>query len=139
MRGVKHPFAGEGIAVLAVWLLLFSVPAGAADSTKLTVQVNSAASGKPVDRASVVVRFRHGRGVNMKKVLTSWETKTNQEGNVSIPSIPQGEITVQVIAENFQTFGDVYQLDQPTQTISIKLNPPQKQYSEDAKSRKIPK
>jgi len=139
MRRLKRPSTGGGIAVLALCLSLFSMPAGAVESTKLTVQVNSAATGKPVDRASVVVRFRHGRGVNLKKVLTSWETKTNQEGNVSIPSIPQGEITVQVIAENFQTFGDVYQLDQPTQTISIKLNPPQAQYSEDAKSKKIPK
>jgi hypothetical protein len=117
MRRLKCPSAGGGIAVLALCLALFSVPAGAADSTKLTVQVNSAATGKPVDRASVVVRFRHGRGVNLKKVLTSWETKTNQEGNVSIPSIPQGEITVQVIAENFQTFGDVYQLDQPAKAV----------------------
>jgi hypothetical protein len=115
------------------------MPTGAAESTKLTVQVNSAASGKPVDRASVLVRFRHGRGVNLKKILTSWETKTNQQGSVTIPSIPQGEITVQVIAENFQTYGDVYQLDQPTQTISIKLNPPQAQYSEDAKSKSVPK
>jgi Carboxypeptidase regulatory-like domain len=127
------------IAVLVFCLSLFSVSAGAAESTKLTVQVNSAATGKPIDRASVLVRFRHGRGVNLKKILTSWETKTNQEGSVTIPSIPQGEITVQVIAENFQTFGDVYQLDQPTQTISIKLNPPQAQYSEDAKSRSVPK
>jgi len=127
------------IAVLIFCVSLLSVPAGAAEMTKLTVQVNSAITGKPIDRASVLVRFRHGRGVNLKKVLTSWETKTNQEGNVSIPSIPQGEITVQVIAENYQTFGDVYELNQPAQTISIKLNPPQAQYSEDAKSRNVPK
>jgi 5-hydroxyisourate hydrolase-like protein (transthyretin family) len=129
----------SSIAVLVLCLSLFCLSAGAAESTKLTVQVNSAASGKPVDRASVLVRFRHGRGVNLKKILTSWETKTNQDGNVTIPSIPQGEITVQVIAENFQTYGDVYQLDQPTQTISIKLNAPQAQYSEDAKSKTVPK
>jgi 5-hydroxyisourate hydrolase-like protein (transthyretin family) len=129
----------SSIAVLVFCLSLFCLSAAAAESTKLTVQVNSAASGKPVDRASVLVRFRHGRGVNLKKILTSWETKTNQDGNVTIPSIPQGEITVQVIAENFQTYGDVYQLDQPTQTISIKLNAPQAQYSEDAKSKTVPK
>jgi len=129
----------RSIVVLAFCLSLFSLVATAAESTKLTVQVNSAATGKPIDRASVLVRFRHGRGVNLKKILTSWETKTNQQGSVTIPSIPQGEITVQVIAENFQTFGDVYQLDQPTQTISIKLNPPQAQYSEDTKSKNVPK
>lgn len=127
------------IAVLISCFSLFSLVLNGAESTKLTVQVNSSVTGKPIDRASVLVRFRHGRGVNMKKILTSWETKTNQEGSVTIPSIPQGEITVQVIAENFQTFGNVYQLDQPLQTISIKLNPPQAQYSEDAKTRNVPK
>ena len=62
------------------------------------------------------------------------ETKTNQQGSVSIPEIPQGKITIQIIADNFQTFGSVYELNQPEQIISIKLNPPQAQYSEDVKS-----
>jgi 5-hydroxyisourate hydrolase-like protein (transthyretin family) len=130
---------GRWIAVLSLCSFFYCGAVTAAESTKLTVQVNSAATGKPVDRASVLVRFHHGRGVNLKKVLTSWETKTNQEGNVTIPSIPQGQITIQVIAEDFQTFGDVYELDQPLQTVTVKLNSPQAQYSEDAKSRIVPK
>ena len=102
--------------------------------TKLTIEIRSAATGKPIDRASVIVRFKEGRSkVNMKKITTSWETKTNQAGSAVIPEIPQGKITVQVIAQNFQTFGDVYELDQPEQTIAINLNAPQPQYSEDAK------
>jgi 5-hydroxyisourate hydrolase-like protein (transthyretin family) len=113
--------------------ILCSLPLSGAELTKLTVHVQSAETGKPVDRASVVIRFRHGRNVNMKKLQTNWETKTNQEGSVTVPSIPQGEITVQVIASNFQTAGDVFQLDQPAQTITIKLNRPQPQYSEDDK------
>ena len=113
--------------------LLIAVQAFSVEMTRLTVQVNSADTGKGVDRATVVVRFRHGVCVNMKKINTSWETKTNQQGSVSIPSIPHGEITVQIIAKDYQTFGDVYQLDQETQTITIKLNRPQSQYSEDAK------
>lgn len=120
-------------------ILMLPCAAMAHESTKLTVQVNSSVTGKPIDRASVLVRFRHGRGVNMKKILTSWETKTNQEGSVTIPEIPQGQITIQVIAEDYQTFGNVYELDQPAQTVTVKLNPPQAQYSEDAKSRTVPK
>ena len=50
-----------------------------------------------------------------------------------IPSMPQGEVQIQIIAQNYQTFGNVYELDQPEQTIEIKLNRPQPQYSEDAK------
>jgi predicted PolB exonuclease-like 3'-5' exonuclease len=82
-----------------------------------------------------VVRFRHGLNVNMKKILTNWETKTNQQGSVTIPAIPHGEVTIQIIADNYQTFGDVYQLDQDEQTVAIKLNRPQPQYSEDSKKK----
>src|ERR1700722_20594761 len=118
--------------VLAVLLCCLPLIA-AAPGTKLTVQVNSSDTGRPIDRASVIVRFRHGLNpVKMKKILTSWETKTNQMGNVTIPEIPMGEITVQIIAEHYQTFGEVFQLNMPEQIIAIKLNPPQAQYSEDA-------
>jgi hypothetical protein len=118
---------------LALAILLCSLPLVAGSGTKLTVQVNASDTGKPIDRASVIVRFRHGLNpVKMKKIITSWETKTNQMGSVTIPEIPMGEITIQIIAEHFQTFGDVFQLTMPDQTIAIKLNPPQEQYSEDA-------
>jgi 5-hydroxyisourate hydrolase-like protein (transthyretin family) len=105
----------------------------AGDMTKLTVQVNSADTGKPIDRATVIVRFKHGMGVNLKKIQTTWETKTNQDGKVSIPAIHQGEVTIQITAKDFQTFGNVYELNEENQTVAIKLNRPQSQYSEDAK------
>jgi hypothetical protein len=41
----------------------------------------------------------------------------------------RGAILIQVIAEDFQTFGDQYELTEPEQTITITLKPPQKQYS----------
>jgi len=116
-----------------LFFLLIAVHAFSVDMTKLTVQVNSADTGKGIDRATVIVRFKHGIGVNLKKINTNWETKTNQQGNVTIPAIPHGEITIQIIAKDYQTFGDVYELDQETQTVTIKLNRPQGQYSEDAK------
>ena len=101
------------------------------------MQVNSADTGRPIDRASVIVKFRHGLNpVKMKKIITNWETKTSQQGTVTIPEIPMGEVTIQVIAANYQTFGDVFELTMPEQTIAIKLNPPQAQYSEDAKPKK---
>ncbi len=125
------------VAVLLSASMLCSLPVRAGGGTKLTVQVNSSDTGKPIDFASVIVRFRHGLNpVKMKKIQTSWETRTNQMGNVSIPEIPMGEITIQVIAEHYQTFGDVFQLTMPEQTIAIKLNPPQAQYSEDEKGKK---
>ena len=111
----------------------------AADPTILTVHVTSAVSGKPIDRASVIVRFKEGIGVNLKKIQTSWETKTNQDGNVTLPTMPQGKIQIQIIASNYQTFGDMFVTDKPEQTIEIKLNPPQPQYSEDSKTKTVPK
>jgi len=119
--------------LLAVALLLCTTSAFTAETTNLTVQVNSADTGRPIDRASIVIKFRHGRNINLKKIITNWETKTNQEGNVRIPSMPQGEVQIQVIAQHFQTYGKIYQLTEPDQTVSIKLNRPQPQYSEDAK------
>lgn len=113
-------------------LALFFLPALLADSTRLTVQVTSADTGKPIDRASVVIKFRHGRNVNLRKIVTNWETKTNQQGRVSIPAIPNGEVTIMVIAGDFQTFGNNFDLNQPEQTVEIKLNRPQPQYSEQA-------
>ncbi len=111
----------------------------ASDPVKLTVHVASAVNGKPVDRASVIVRFKSGVGVNLKKIQTSWETKTNQEGNVTLPTMPQGEIQIQIIATYYQTFGGMFTTDKPEQTIDIKLNPPQPQYSEDSKTPTVPK
>ena len=79
----------------------------------------------------MIVRFVKGRNyVKLgKKMLTHWETRTNQEGIVKLPQIPQGEILVQVIATGYQTFGDHFDVTQDEQTIEIKLNPPQPQYS----------
>ena len=126
-------------ALLLVLTGLAALTLTAADPTRLTVHVISAVSGKPIDRASVIVRFKEGMGVNLKKIQTSWETKTNQEGNVTLPSMPQGKIQIQIIASNYQTFGDNFVTDKPEQTIEIKLNPPQPQYSEDSKTTTVPK
>lgn len=124
---------------LLVFLTLVAALLSAADPTKLTVHVVSAVNGKPIDRASVIVRFKEGMGVNLKKIQTSWETKTNESGSVTLPTMPQGKVEIQIIASNYQTFGDMFVTDKPEQTIEIKLNPPQQQYSEDAKTKTVPK
>jgi len=126
-------------ALLLILAALTALMMTAADPTKLTVHVTSAVNGKPVDRASVIVKFKSGANINIKKIQTQWETKTNQEGNVTLPSMPQGKIEIQIIASNYQTFGDMFVTNKPEQTIEIKLNPPQPQYSEDAKSTTVPK
>jgi hypothetical protein len=98
--------------------------------TKIRVEVKNL-SDRPVERASVVVRFVEGRSVVKlgKKILTSWELRTNQEGIANVPTLPQGKIRVQVIAKGYQTFGQVFEVNEDEKTIEIKLNPPQAQYS----------
>src|SRR3954454_8691888 len=111
-------------------LLLFALAAWAAPMTKLNVIVKTQ-SGKPVDRASVVVRFVEGHSVVKlgKAVRTTFEMRTNQEGEVKIPSIPQGKIRIQVIAKGYQTFGQIFDITDDEKTAYIALNPPQQQYS----------
>ena len=112
-----------------ILLLFVSVPLLAADLTKLTVVVTNA-SGKPVDRADVVVKFA-GRSILKlgAKVRTSWEMRSSQEGVVHVPELPKGKILIQVIAKNYQTFGQTYDVTEDEKTIEVKLNPPQDQYS----------
>ena len=119
-------------ALLLATVLLAGVllnPASA-QTTKLRIEVKNT-EGKPVERASIVVRFVEGRSIAKlgRKVRTSWELKTNQDGVASIPTIPQGSILVQVIAKNYQTFGQTFDIKEEEKTVEVKLNPPQSQYS----------
>ena len=101
-----------------------------AQTTKLRIEVRNL-EDKPVDRANVIVRFE-GRSITKlggKKLKTSWEMKTNQEGVVGIPPIPQGQILVQVIAKGYQTYGEKFEVSEEEKTIEVKLKPPQSQYS----------
>jgi hypothetical protein len=113
-------------------LLLLAVGAVLADPpmTKINLEVKTA-GGHPVDRASVIVRFVEGRSVVKlgKKIRTTYELRTNQDGEANIPSIPQGKILIQIIAKGYQTFGQTFEIDEAEKTIPITLNPPQPQYS----------
>ena len=117
--------------VIAIALLAAAVwsPA-AAQTTKLRIEVKNV-DGKPVDRASVVVKFVEGRSIAKlgKQIRTSWELKTNQDGVASIPPVPQGKILVQIIAKKYQTFGQQFEVNEEEKTLEVTLKPPQSQYS----------
>ncbi len=113
--------------ILSIALL---APLFGADMTTLTISVQSP-GGKPVEGASVIVKFVKGRDAAKfgKKIRKEWELRTNQEGLVKIPPIPQGTILVQIIAKGYQTFGQNFDVAEEERTLDIKLNPPQPQYS----------
>jgi hypothetical protein len=103
---------------------------GAVPMTSLQIQVLTP-GGRPLDRASVIVTFVKGRAKMKlyKKEFTHWELKTNQQGIAKIPPIPQGTIKVQVIAASYQTFGDMFEVEEAEKTITVQLKDPQPQYS----------
>jgi hypothetical protein len=115
------------LILLAMAALL---PLTAADETNLKVLVTNQA-GKAIDNASVIIKFVQGRSKAKfgAKDRKEWDLKTNQEGMVKVPSIPQGKILIQVIAKNYQTFGETFDVETVEKTVEIKLNPPQAQYT----------
>jgi hypothetical protein len=117
------------VAVLA--LFAFALPVfGDPPMTSLQVEVRNL-NDKPIERASVVVKFIKGRSAFKlgKKQITTWQLKTNQDGIAKLPAIPQGDIRVQVIAKGYQTFGETYEIEEAERTVLVRLNPPQPQYS----------
>ncbi|HKU20436.1 MAG TPA: hypothetical protein VJQ50_05425 [Terriglobales bacterium] len=95
------------------------------DST-INFLVVRASNGKPVRNAAVVLHEVDERGQQAKG---GYELKTNLKGETSFDGVPYGKLRVQVLARDLQTFGQDYEISQPVQNITIKLNPPQKQYS----------
>ncbi len=120
----------QAFARLLIYCAFATIAQAAPKTTNLIVHVVSD-TGRPVDRASVVVRFVRGRDAMKfyKKMTTTYETRTDQDGRAKVPPIPQGSIRVQVIASNYQTFGQIFEVDEDAKTVEVKLNPPQPQYS----------
>jgi hypothetical protein len=134
MVSLRRNFSNRGLSLcilLGSMLLGWTAPARAeVPMTKLTIHVVND-SDRPLDRAAVIVRFVEGRAYLKfgKHVRDTYELRTNQEGEATIPEIPQGKILIQVIAHGYQTYGQTIDIEEPEHTINIKLNPPQKQYS----------
>ena len=104
---------------------------GKADSgskdVRLTIVVTGGEDKKPVDSASVYVRYveehKHGKDKKIEMNL-----KTNQSGVCHVPVIPPGKFVIQVIADGWKTYGEYYDVNQTEQTINITLVRPPKWY-----------
>lgn len=92
-------------------------------TVKLRIQV-STNKGKPIGEASVYVRFNESGGVFHHEKLAELNLKTNQDGSVKVPEIPQGQIMIQVIAPGWHTFGKWYDIEQDEELVKITLEPP---------------
>jgi hypothetical protein len=95
-------------------------------TTRLRLQVTG--SGKPVSNASVYVRYNKAGGFLHKDKLVELDLKTNGEGAVKVPPVPQGSILIQVIAPGWHTYGKWYDINKEEDSIDIKLVAPAKWY-----------
>jgi len=99
----------------------------APSSIHLTIVVTNTEDKKPVESASVYVKYVQGRLIGKDKKI-EMNLKTNLSGVVHVPEIPHGRFLVQVIAPGWRTFGEYYEVDQAEQTINIELARPPKWY-----------
>jgi len=111
---------------MAMLLAAVMASAGSRDSSDLKFLVVKNANGKPVRNAAVVLHQVNHHGHQERAGM---ELKTDAEGKTGIDGIPYGKVRVQVIAPGFQTFGEDYDIKQPVQEITIKLQRPKEQYS----------
>ena len=94
---------------------------------RLTIVVTGGDEKKPVDSASVYVRYVEEHKLGKDKKI-EMNLKTNQSGVCHVPVIPPGKFVIQVIAEGWKTYGEYYDINQTEQTINISLVRPPKWY-----------
>ncbi len=110
-----------------VLLTLVSAAALAEDpSSDLRFVVIKDYNGKPVRNASVILHPIRKDGKQDKGGL---QLKTDAEGKTNFGGVPYGKLRIQVLAQGYQTFGQDYDISQPTTDITIKLKRPTEQYS----------
>ena len=98
-----------------------------AKDVRLTIIVTGGEDKKPIDSASVYVRYVEEHKLGKDKKI-EMNLKTNQSGVCHVPVIPPGKFVVQVIAEGWKTYGEYYDINQTEQTINITLVRPPKWY-----------
>jgi hypothetical protein len=106
--------------------VVFMMATGLAEHKSASLQflVLKDENGKPVRNAEIVLHSvdKHG-----KQHSDGLELKTHEDGKAQIGGIPFGKLRVQVIAHGFQTYGEDFDINQPSHEITIKLQKPKEQ------------
>ncbi len=119
------------VRLLFTLLLAACLPIlASAPETTITVAVKNQFD-KPVENAAVILDFLGSHQVMKlgKRKPIHWEVHTNLQGVAHFPPVPEGTVQLQVIKNEYQTYGKKFDVDSPEKKIDITLNPPQKQYS----------
>jgi hypothetical protein len=91
-------------------------------TAKLKIHVTDS-NDKPVGNASIYVRYNEPGGMFHHDKLSEMNFKTNQDGSVKVPEVPQGKILIQVVAKGLHTYGKWYDVDKEEASVEIKLEP----------------
>ncbi len=93
---------------------------------KVSVTIVKESNGKPVKNAEVVLHLLDKSGKEKEEGL---ELKTHEDGKAETSGLPYGKVRIQVIARGFRTYGEDYDINQPSLEITIKLQKPKEQLS----------
>lgn len=125
---MKRGFSG----VLAIWLLLTLTTfaeqkqAGTNGVADISLVLVKQTNGKPVKYATIVL---HSIDKDGKQEKGGINLKSDGEGKAEFRGLPYGKLRIQVIAKGFQTFGEDFDIKQPTHDFTIKMQAPKEQYS----------
>ncbi len=139
----------NAVRLLAISLLVLTLAAAAAAKEKkheplatINFVVVRDENGKPIRNAAVVM---HPVDDHDKQERGGFELKTDPEGKTSYDGVPYGKLRIQVLAKGFQTYGEDFDVSDPSLDITIKMKRPAGQYSiyedhpaEDNKDQKPP-
>jgi hypothetical protein len=95
-------------------------------SASLQFTVVKESNGKPVRNAEIVLHPVDKNGHQKQEGL---ELKTHEDGKAEVTGVPYGKVRIQVIAPGLRTYGEDYDINQPSQEFTIKLQKPAEQYS----------
>lgn len=128
------PYSAVVFSLVVGWLCL-PLPAGATRMRKykapppmaqVVVTVVRASDDKPLVHAAVVFHAT----TKDNKDDGNIELKTNEQGQATLNIIPVGsKVMVQVIMQGYRTFGQEYDVPTSQKAITVKLLPPEDQYS----------
>src|SRR5215471_17541411 len=125
MKTIRLTVASVVIAFLTLSAYAGKKPAPQPTTASVNLTVVRDANGKPVKNAEVVLHMVE-KGKQKEEGL---ELKTHDDGKAQASGLPYGTWRIQVIAPGFKTFGQDFEVNQPTHEITIKLLKPSEQLS----------
>jgi hypothetical protein len=123
---MRKRIAAAAVVLMLILPVLAREKKPAPPASVLTFLILKDYNGKPLHNAAVVL---HPVNSKDKQGNGGLELKTDLDGKASYDGIPYGKVRVQVLAPGFQTFGEDYDINQPTMDVTIKMKRPAGQYS----------